>query len=209
MSWQLLEPWALRLRPTVNRQEETMGVICHHTMSLDGYVAGPDDSIEWAFVFGEPTSLADETMKRIGAILAGRRWYDLAIERWDGVEGIYHGAYEGPVFVLTHRPPQESTSPRITFISDGIERAVATAQAAARDKDVGIFGPTLSRQCLQAGLLDEIVIHLAPVLLGDGIRLYGGAGDRQVDLERLSLGEGQQLTDLHFRVVQKPPRPQG
>jgi dihydrofolate reductase len=186
-----------------------MGVICHHTMSLDGYVAGPDDSIEWAFVFGEPTSLADETMKRIGAILAGRRWYDLAIERWDGVEGIYHGAYEGPVFVLTHRPPQESTSPRITFISDGIERAVATAQAAARDKDVGIFGPTLSRQCLQAGLLDEIVIHLAPVLLGDGIRLYGGAGDRQVDLERLSLGEGQQLTDLHFRVVQKPPRPQG
>ena len=86
---------------------------------------------------------------------------------------------------------------------------MATAQAAARDKDVGIFGPTLSRQCLQAGLLDEIVIHLAPVLLGDGIRLYGGSGDRQVDLERLSLGEGQQLTDLHFRVVNKPPRPQG
>jgi dihydrofolate reductase len=184
-----------------------MGVICHHTMSLDGFIAGPDDSIEWAFAFGEPTSLANETMNRIGAILAGRRWYDLAIERWDGVDGIYHGAYRGPVFVLTHRPPEESTSPRISFISEGIERAVATAQAAAGDKEVGIFGATLSRQCLQAGLLDEIVIHLAPVLLGAGIRLCGGEGDRQIDLQRLALGEGQQLTDLRFRVVKKPPRP--
>jgi dihydrofolate reductase len=102
-------------------------------------------------------------MHRIGAILAGRRWYELAIERWDGVEGIYHGAYQGPVFVLTHRPPAESASPRISFISDGIEGAVATAQAAAGSKDVGIFGATLSRRCLQAGLLDELVIHLAPV----------------------------------------------
>lgn len=179
-----------------------MAVICHHTMSLDGFIAGPDDSMDWAFAFGEPTSLGDETMNRIGAILAGRRWYDLAIERWNGVEGIYHGAYQGPVFVLTHRPPHESASPRISFISDRIEGAVATAQAAARDKDVGIFGATLSRQCLQAGLLDEIVIHLAPALLGSGIRLFGD-GDREIGLERVSLGEGQQLTDLHFRVVDR------
>jgi|SRR5262245_1772960 len=170
-------------------------------MSLDGFVAGPDDSMDWAFAFGEPTSLGDETMNRIGAILAGRRWYDLAIERWGGVDGLYHGAYQGPVFVLTHRPPEESASLRISFVSDGIEAAVATAQAAAGAKDVAIFGPTLCRQCLRAGLLDEIVVHLAPVLLGDGIRLYGGERERQVDLQRLSLGEAQQLTDLRFRVV--------
>jgi dihydrofolate reductase len=192
----------------VNPQEETMGVICHYTMSLDGFVAGPDDSIDWAFAFGEPTSLGDETMNRIGAILAGRRWYDLAIERWNGVDGLYHGAYQGPVFVLTHRPPEESDSPRISFVSDGIEAAIATAQAAAGEKDVGILGPTLSRQCLRAGLLDEIVIHLAPVLLGDGIRLYGGECERQIDLQRLMLSEGQQLTDLRFRVVKKPPADQ-
>jgi dihydrofolate reductase len=78
---------------------------------------------------------------------------------------------------------------------------VATAQAAAGGKDVGIFGASLSRQCLQAGLLDEIVIHLAPVLLGDGIRLFGGEGDRRVNLERISLGEADQLTDLRLRVV--------
>jgi dihydrofolate reductase len=181
--------------------EEKMGAICHHTMSLDGFIAGPDDSMDWAFAFGKATSLADETMNRIGAILAGRRWYDLAMERWDGVDGIYGGAYEGPVFVLTHRPPQHSASPRIKFISDGIKGAVATAQAAAGGKDVGIFGASLSRQCLRAGLLDEVVIHLAPVLLGDGIRLFGGEGDRRVDLERISLGEADQLTDLRLRVV--------
>jgi dihydrofolate reductase len=178
-----------------------MSAISHHTMSLDGFIAGPDDSMDFAFSHGEATSLADETMKRIGAILAGRRWYDLAMERWDGVDGIYGGAYEGRVFVLTHRPPDVSEDPRISFVSDGIEEALATAQAAAEDRDVGIFGATLSRQCLQAGLLDEFVIHLAPVLLGRGIRLYGGDGDRSIELERISVGEAEQLTDLRFQVV--------
>jgi riboflavin biosynthesis pyrimidine reductase len=78
---------------------------------------------------------------------------------------------------------------------------VATAQAAAGDKDVGIFGASLSRQCLEAGLLDEIVIHLAPVLLGGGVALYGTGGDARVELERISVGEAEQLTDLRFRVV--------
>jgi dihydrofolate reductase len=178
-----------------------MGAICHHTMSLDGFIAGPDDSMEWAFGYGKATSLADETMDRIGAILAGRRWYDLAMERWDGVDGIYGGAWEGQVFVLTNRPPRDSEDPRIRFISAGIEQALATAQAAAGDKDVGIFGGSLSRQCLRHGLLDEIVIHLAPVLLGGGVRLFGGEGNGQVELERTSLGEAEQLTDLRFRVV--------
>ena len=149
-----------------------MGTICHHTMSFDGFIAGPDDSMDWAFAYGETTSLANETMKRIGAILAGRRWYQLATERWNGVGGIYGGAYDGRVFVLTHRPPDKSEDPRISFVSDGIEEAVATAQTAAGDRDVGIFGASLSQQCLQAGLLDEIVIHLAPVLLGGGVELF-------------------------------------
>jgi dihydrofolate reductase len=170
-------------------------------MSLDGFIAGPDDAMEWAFGYGDATSLADETMKRIGAIVAGRRWYELAIERWNGVDGIYGGAYDGRVFVLTHHPPAESADPRISFASEGIEAAVATAQAAAGDKDVGIFGASLSRQCLEAGLLDEIVIHSAPVLLGGGVALYGAGGDARVELERISVGEAAQLTDLRFRVV--------
>jgi dihydrofolate reductase len=176
-----------------------LSTICHHTISLDGFIAGPDDSIDWSFDYGQATSLAGETMERVGAILAGRRWYDLARERWDGVDGIYGGNFEGQVFVLTHQPPEDSGDPRISFVSDGIQDAVATAQAAAEDKDVGIFGGELNRQCLQAGLLDEIVLHIVPVLLGDGVRLFGD-GD-SVELERISLGEADRLTDLRFRVV--------
>jgi dihydrofolate reductase len=111
-----------------------MGAICHHTMSLDGFIAGPDDAMDWAFAHGEATALADETMSRIGAVLAGRRWYELAMKRWDGVEGIYGGHYEGRVFVLTHQPPEESADPRISFASRGIEEAMAIAQAAAGDR---------------------------------------------------------------------------
>jgi dihydrofolate reductase len=178
-----------------------MGAISHHMMSLDGFIAGPDDSMDWAFSHGSATSLADETRERIGAILAGRRWYELAKERWDGVDGIYGGAFKGRVFVVTHDPPEHSDDPRITFLSTGIEEALASAQASAGDRDVGIFGASLGRQCLQAGLLDEVVIHLAPVLLGGGVRFYGGDGDRQIELERISLAEAEQLTDLRFRVV--------
>jgi dihydrofolate reductase len=183
----------------VCKAERRVGVISHHTMSLDGFITGPADSMDWAFAQGQATSLADETMRRIGAILAGRRWYELASERWAGVAGIYGGAYRGPVFVLTHRPPADGDEPRITFVSPGIEGAIATAQAAAGDKDVGIFGASLTRQCLQAGLLDEIVVHLAPVLLGGGVRLFDGDGP--VELERISVGQAERLTDLRFRVV--------
>jgi dihydrofolate reductase len=177
-----------------------MAVISHNTMSLDGFIAGPDDSMDWAFAYGQATSLADETMARVGAIVAGRRWYELAVERWEGVDGIYGGSYAGRVFVLTHRPPGESADPRISFLSGGLETALATAAEAADGKDVGIFGASLTQQSLQAGLLDEIVIHVAPVLLGGGVRLFDGDARRQVALERVSVGEADQLTDLRFRV---------
>jgi dihydrofolate reductase len=90
--------------------------------------------------------------------------------------------------------------PRISFVWEGIERAVAAAQEAAGERDVGIFGGSLTQQHLDAGLLDEIVLHIAPVLLGSGVRLFGDEGAEQVELERVSVGEADQLTDLHFRV---------
>src|SRR4051794_37806178 len=98
-------------------------------------------------------------MERIGAIVAGRRWYELALERWNGVDGIYGGAFEGQVFVITHQPPEESADPRISFVSSGVDAAVATAAAAAEVKDVGVFGGSLTQQCLRAGMLDEIVLR--------------------------------------------------
>jgi dihydrofolate reductase len=103
--------------------------------------------------------------------------------------------------VLTHRAPDANPHPAITFISDHLSDAVATAKDAAAGKAVIVFGANLAAQCLRAGLLDEIVIHLVPILLGDGVRLYGAPGAEQVRLETTSVGRSGQVTDLRFRVV--------
>lgn len=176
-------------------------VVWHITMSLDGFIAGPDHAMEWAFKSSGPNRIGEEVMKTTGAILAGRGWYDAATAKYDGRRGIYGGAWEGPVFVLTHRPPEAPDDPGITFLQSDLEEAVATAKDAAGDKNLEIFGANLAAQRLDAGLIDEIVTHVAPVLLGDGVRLYGVTGERrQVELERTELAESGQQTSLRFRV---------
>lgn len=188
-------------------------VIWHITMSLDGFIAGPDDSMDWVVeswsddgtntrdVEVERSSVADEVLASAGAILGGRRWYDVAQRSHDGVDGVYGGQWRGPVFVLTHRPPEGATDGRVTFVSTSIAEAVATAGAAADGKDVVVFGGNVAQQCLDEGLLDEIVVHLAPVLLGDGIRLFGAPGSERVALRRTTLAESGQITDLRFSVL--------
>jgi dihydrofolate reductase len=179
-------------------------VVWHITMSLDGFIAGPDDSMEWAFSsFGAsgPNRTADEVRGTTGAILAGRRWHDVASAKYSGRRGIYGGEWEGPVFVLTHDPPGDPEDREITFLDGGLEDAVAIAKRAAGGRNLEIFGANLAAQCVDAGLVDEIVVHVAPVLLGDGVRLYGVAGERlRVELERTGLEESGQLTSLRYRV---------
>jgi dihydrofolate reductase len=174
-------------------------VIWHVTMSLDGFIAGTDHAMQWAFDFGDSSPMADDVMGTTGAILAGRRWYDVATERYDGRAGIYGGNWEGPVFVLTHDPPHDVSDPGITLLTGGIRDAVASARAAAADGNLEIFGAETAQGVLREGLLDEIVIHLAPVLLGDGIRLYG-PGMETVALERTELVEAGRLTSMRFTV---------
>jgi dihydrofolate reductase len=180
-------------------------VLWHVTMSLDGFIAGRDDAMDWLsmdWLSGHSSSShGEEVIQTTGAILAGRRWYDLAMTRFGGLAGIYGGKWTGPVLVLTHRPTDAADDPAITFLSDGIRGAVATALAAAEGKNVVLFGANIPQQCLVEGLVDEIVIHLAPLLLGDGIRLFGGPGTDRVHLERLSLAPSGQLTDFRFRVL--------
>jgi dihydrofolate reductase len=176
-------------------------VVWHITMSLDGFIAGPDDSMGWAFKTDGPNRLADDVMNTTGAILAGRRWHDVATAKYSGRHGIYGGNWEGPVFVLTHRPPDDPEDPEITFLTGEVQDAVQTARTAAGDKNLEIFGANLAAQCLAAGLVDDLVVHVAPILLGDGIRLYGASEDRgEVELERVDLAESGQVTSLHFRV---------
>jgi dihydrofolate reductase len=177
-------------------------VIWHITMSLDGFIAGPEHSMDWAFdTFNDakPNRLGEEVMKETGAILGGRGWYDAARARYDGVDGIYGGRWTGPVFILTHHRQDAPADPKATFVS-GLEEAVATARDAAEGKNVEIFGANVARQCLDAGFIDEVVIHLAPVLLGDGVRLYGTPPAPRVDLERTLLEESRSVVDLRYSV---------
>ncbi|HZG94072.1 MAG TPA: dihydrofolate reductase family protein [Mycobacteriales bacterium] len=174
-------------------------VIWHVAMSVDGFIAGPDDTMDWISEREDHSAVADDVMSSVGAILGGRRWYDVATERYDGRAGIYGGAWSGPVFVLTHRPPENPEDDEITFLTTGLQDAVAETVAAAGDKDIAIFGANVAQQCLEAGLIDEIVIHVVPVLLGDGVRLNTSGGPRR-ELVRTHLGESGQFTDLRFAV---------
>ncbi|MVU80526.1 deaminase [Nocardia sp. ET3-3] len=174
-------------------------VLWHTTMSLDGFIAPEDDSTEWMFGYGPGGSLGSETMKRLGAVLSGRRGYDLGNRPDTGDRKLYGGMWSGPVFVLTHRPDDAPDDPAVTFLSDGIEDAVATARAAAGDREVGVLGANLARQCLEAGLVDQIVLHVVPVLLGGGVRLFEGAA--AVPLRKVRCDDAGQITDLVFEVV--------
>jgi dihydrofolate reductase len=146
------------------------------------------------------SSVAGEVLESAGAILGGRRWYDVAVSKFDGYDGIYGGQWNGPVFVLTHRPADTSHHPAISFLSDELGDAVATATDAAGGKDVIVFGASVAVQCLRAGLLDEIVIHLVPVLLGDGVRLIDAPDLGAVALDRTLVATSGQIIDLRFAV---------
>jgi dihydrofolate reductase len=176
-------------------------VIWHVTMSLDGFIAGPSDGVEWAFRYGKPGPVGSEVVDRTGAILAGRRGFDLGTRPGGQPGGIYGGAWSGPMFVLTHHSDDAPEVPGITYLSGEIEDAVAIARAAAGDKSLGIFGASIARQCLERELLDEIFVHLVPTLIGEGIRFYQATGHGEIQLERTGLWDAGQITDLRFRVI--------
>ncbi len=99
-----------------------------------------DDGTTTRDIEVDRSSVADDVLRSAGAILGGRRWYDVAERLYDGVDGIYGGPWQGPVFVLTHRPPDETADDRVTFVSASLSEAVATARAAADGHNVVIFG---------------------------------------------------------------------
>jgi dihydrofolate reductase len=178
----------------------TPKVLWHITMSLDGFIAGPGETMDWIFDYwaGEGNETAADVIASTGAILMGRGTYDVEDRNRPG---IYGGAWNGPYFVLTHNPPQEVPDWMTgTFIDEPIDAAVARAKNAAAGKSVGLLGAGVARQCLEHGLLDEIIIHLAPVLLGDGVHLLEVDGGLRASLEPTLVERSGALTDLRFRV---------
>jgi dihydrofolate reductase/nitroimidazol reductase NimA-like FMN-containing flavoprotein (pyridoxamine 5'-phosphate oxidase superfamily) len=174
-------------------------VLWHVTMSADGFIAGPGDAMEWVAEWPGPNPVVDDVIASTGALVIGRRTYEVE-DRVRG--GFYGGAWTGPYFVLTHAPP--ATVPDWmtgAFVGDGIAAAIERARAAAGERDVVVLGADIARQCMEHGLLDEILVHLAPVLLGDGVRLFDVAGGRRANLETVAVSRAGQVTNLRFRVA--------
>jgi dihydrofolate reductase len=193
-------------------------VIASLSMSLDGFVADPNDKVGPLFHWYEsgdvavPTAVPDrwtfhtsqasadvltDVMENVGALVAGRRLFDHT-SGWGGMH-----PFGVPVFVVTHRPADDwiraHPDAPFTFV-DGVEAAVAQACEIAGDGIVGVAGPNVAQQALNAGLLDELSVDLVPVLLGDGIRFFANLGDAPVLLDDPAVVEGMRVTHLRYRV---------
>jgi dihydrofolate reductase len=171
------------------------------TMSLDGFIAGPGGDMSWLTAYLGPNPAVDDLITQVGALLIGNRTFggDDPHKGTAGEGEAFGGGWVGPQFVLTHHVP-DAPVPGVTFV-DELDRAVAAAKAAAGDKYVNILGADVARQCLDAGVLDEILVCIAPLLLGDGVRLFDRPGGANVKLERLSLTEAPTATNLWLSVA--------
>ena len=187
--------------------------VLYMSMSLDGYIAGPNDEAgnpggsgfmrlhEWFATpggeFFRPTGEAGQLIDEInatGAVLVGRRLAE-QIDHWGGD---HHGV---PIFVVSHRPPGPSVAnyPLVTYVIDGIESAMAQAKAAAGDRNVLVHGAYTAQRALEAGVLDELQIHQIPVLFGGGRRLFEVLPSR-VELEVVRVIDTPQATHIRYRV---------
>jgi dihydrofolate reductase len=186
--------------------------VLYMSMSLDGYIAGPNDEPdnpggdgfgrvhEWGFspdghprTSGPAGELNAEIMAT-GAVVAGRR----TVEQVDHWGGDHHGM---PIFVPSRRPPGPSVAgyPLVTYVSDGIASAMAQAKAAAGDRDVLVHGAYTAQRALEAGVLDELQIHLVPVLFGDGRRLFDVLPER-TELQIIRVVDTPEATHIRYRV---------
>ncbi len=176
-------------------------VFIHATVTLDGFMADAEGGVDWMFdipTVPEDEEVVKKVMTNIGAVVGGAN-KTATVE--DGEEP-YGGALQVPVYLMTHeeREPVERKGTTYTFVVDDIARAVEMAKEAAGDRWVSLLGGSISRQCLQLGLVDEIHLDVVPLLLGDGISLFAGLGQR-VDLKRVETPGFAGEAHLRYRVL--------
>ncbi|MGP4051195.1 dihydrofolate reductase family protein [Streptomyces sp. 2A115] len=187
-------------------------VVLNVTMSLDGFMAGPNISTEHPmgqgglrlhqWILNTPTSDVDSTVAQevsasTGAVVLGRRTFDVGVGVWQDTP------YPVPCFVLTHSAEHRRAmkSGTFTFVTSGVKNALQQAEAVADGKDILLMGADIAQQALSAGLLDEINLQIAPVLMGDGRRLFEHLGTEGIELERTRILASPHVTHLRFRVA--------
>ncbi|MFD5092817.1 dihydrofolate reductase family protein [Amycolatopsis thailandensis] len=170
-------------------------VLWHFTMSLDGFVAGPGHSMDWMTGTTFRPGLIEEYTSTTGAVLGGRDGWDA----YPDPSGIYGGAWQGRLFVLTHHPEDATPTEGVTFLNCGPAEAVRIGLEAADGKNLEVFSPDIGRQLLELGLIDEIDLHIAPVLLGDGVRLYTNPGGPPIRLRGVGTEDPLGSVDVRFR----------
>jgi dihydrofolate reductase len=170
-------------------------------MSLDGFIAGPGGDMSWMIDYLGPNRVVDELIPQTGAILAGNRTFggDDPYKGRPGEGEVFGGGWEGPQFVLTHHPPADPVA-GVTFVRD-IDTAITESRAAASGKYVNILGAGVAAQCLDAGVLDEVLVCVTPVLLGDGTHLFAHPGGKTVRLEQIGVTHMPTVTNLWYRVT--------
>lgn len=180
-------------------ERQTAGgkVLWHFTMSLDGFVAGPNHAMDWMTGFSSRPGLIEEYAETTGAVLGGRAGWDA----YPDAGNIYGGAWQGPLFVLTHHPEDAQPADGVTFLNCDVAEAVRIGLEAAGGKNLEVFSPTIGRQLLERGLIDEIDLHIAPILLGDGIRLFDNPGGSPVRLELLNGNDRSAEVNLRYHPV--------
>ena len=178
-------------------------VLVGMTISLDGFVNDRNGDVSRLYpdlAALRQTEMLQEEIKTTGAVVMGRRAYNMAEGDFTGYE------FQVPIFVLTHHIPEkvakgENEKLSFTFVTDGIESAIEQAKAAAGEKYVAVIGGANTvQQCIEKGLLDEIQLGIIPLLLGGGLRLFEHS-DKQIELERMRVIESPGRTDLRFRVI--------
>ena len=164
------------------------------TCSIDGFIAGPGHDMSW-LAAAEPMAegTTDRMAGAVAVIISGRDGYDAAKalqdERDDMTSEPYGGAWSGTEFILTHRPEELADDPTVTALNCDIVEAIRRARELAGDGDVQIISADIARQALEHDLIDELQVYVAPVFLGDGIRIFDVPGGRRVDWELVEIDE--------------------
>ena len=169
-------------------------VLWHFSMSLDGFIAAPNHGMDWLTGFDGRAGIMEEYVATTGAVLGGRDGW----EAYPDASITYGGEWDGPVFVLTHHPEEITQGTGATFLTCDVTEAVRIGLEAAGGKNLEIFSASIGKQLLQLGLIDEIDLHIAPVLLGDGIRLYDNPGGAPILLDRYDL-DGKTTFEVNVR----------